>query len=368
VKLFIKCKSIFRLSLILLILGPVSTALTQGEGTNTGTDSNAATGISAPELQNSGRGNISELKTASESSHWWGRGFARLEAVAILNADKILHRENRLGTFWHVDHDGLGVFALDFAQIRGTAKWADYRGYKVSTYGEFRINDELFASAALGIGSMKLVEFFSRHYGISNTLALWRTRAVYTLHPGTELRLEGNNDFAYVGWLDNKDQPHVIQVQNIFTELESFSISHWQLRANAKFSFYGDENQQQIYDSLILRDVFTEPFVFRAGVGGGWLTFKDQHRWYWSPRHFDNYGLRFAVWKRLLKFWTFDARYNLGYRQQTDGPKEKDSNLEVHLNCELPSGWLVSLNGIFYEVNHSAWWRNEMSINVNLPL
>jgi hypothetical protein len=229
-------------------------------------------------------------------------------------------------------------------------------------------NTKFQFSGSAGVGQLKLDKFKDRTFDTKAVTPLWKMRATYIPVRGTDIRLEGNEDYSYMGWLDQWSRSQVMAVRNLFAEVDSFTIEKWQFRSNARWSYFSDSNVQHNFDELILRELFSLPFVLKVGVGGGWMGFRERYGDYWHPEYFEFYGARFIVLKDFLNFWTFELRSHVGYHREQSRPREADIANEVFLTYRDRSGWLARIRGNFVDTERSAWWRNDVGINIEVPL
>ncbi len=296
------------------------------------------------------------------------RTVLRADSTSMSNADAITHRENRLTFVKPLRLRALKSYSFEGTQIFGDADWLHYDGYRFLGSSELQIARDLILSTTAGAGQLTLDDYQRRPYGIARTMPIWKIRTVYTPIRATDLRLEASDDFAYLSWVDQAQSGRVVSVRNYFGEIESFTFQRWQLRTNGRISEFGDENEQQVIDNVVLREVVSGPFKLAAGVGGGLTRFKYQTPAYWSPAHFENYGLRLVASKDFFSVWNFETKLNYGFRQTRGFERERESGAELNLRYLDKSGWLVRLNGNFYAVNDGAWWKNDLALNLEMPL
>lgn len=303
----------------------------------------------------------------------------KVEVVGINNADQILHREDRVAVIVPSMRSSSGSqrevknqFALEADRIDGQADWLTYTGYKAFVTGDFGLDSDFKLLTQAGTARLNLLQFQKVNYQTQGDLFLWKVRSTYaptkSTFAGTVLLLEAMNDFAYVGWLDAQRASHVETARIFFAEASSRTLPGWELRSNAKFFNLSDQNRQQIFDHLVLKDVLEAPLVLRIGAGGGWTEFSDQKPSYWSPAFFESYGLRVVALKRFSEMWELETRLNYGYRRANRENFEKELISDVRLRYRNRDGWLVGVNGNFMDVNNGKWWKSDIGCNLEVPL
>lgn len=287
--------------------------------------------------------------------------------LLIQNADNILHREEQVGGEIFMESTAWKHIGVDMTQINGIAPWLHFSGFRAFTNANYEYNSALRFNLGAGLGWLTLNRFQNINYDTRATIPLWRFRGIYMPAEGTELRIEQNQDFSYVGWVDEFGS-HIHRQQSIFAEIETFSLNRWQLRVNARWSRISDQNQLRAFDHLVLYQFLENLLEIKIGLGGGSLMFARQRPEYWSPRRFENYGIRFVVAKRVSKQLFFEARIARGKRRVQGEPLEWDTFGEFLLDFQSKAGWMVAILASYYEVNRGAWWRSDVTAHLRIPI
>lgn len=295
--------------------------------------------------------------------------FVKFETVSTENKDQITHQENRWGFAARAGDRPIKFYGASVDKIEGRAPWIQYSGYRTLGTLDWQPLKDWNLSFFAGATELTLHQFMNRSYGLSRTLPMWKVRSAFAPIVGTELRLEANNDFTYMGWLDRWDQrSQIMAVQNYFAEVESFTVTHWQFRTNARVSVFEDTNQQQAFDHQILRDVILSPFVLRIGAGGGWTRFQNQWAGYWNPAYFEYYGLRVVASKDLTQNLNLEGRFNYGYHREINRLRGVENSGEVLLRYQTKNSWAVNLKGSTLDSEQGGWWKNDVSVYFEMPL
>lgn len=317
------------------------------------------------ETRTSYGGSVTESQRNSVES---SRSLVRVETLFVKDKTQILHQERRLILFQSRPVKGLKGMGGEVHQIIARAPYIRLNGSKATGTIEYQPKASLNIFSALGVAQMHLGEFQNIALGLQRDFLLYKIRTNFRVLPKTELRFESSNDFAYVGWRNDAGDAHIHAAHHVFVEVDSNSLEKWQMRVNTRRIFFGDRNEQQITDGLILRSIWTEPFIFRAGMGGGWVTFNDQHPGYWSPASFQNYDLRIVVVKKFSDKFKIETRLSYGLRRHNSDPHERERAAEIHLSYDNQSGWLLKLAGNFYVVNNGDWWRDDVFLSMQWQL
>ena len=290
----------------------------------------------------------------------------KASGYSISNKDRVIHRENKLGG----GRSGRGLiqwYGFESIQLDDSAEWLNFSGYKIIGSLDLRWSPQWMLSSSVGDASLRLHHFFGKTYEKPRSLTLLRSKLIYTPIHDTEIRLEGSNDFTYMGWLSEQQESQLITNRSYFAEVESFAIPYWQLRANIRQNELEDNNRQTLFDSLILREVISAPLNLKLGVSGGWNQYKKQQGNYWSPEYFENYGVRMIVAKDFTPEWWAETKFYYGIHQEINLRKGYDSNAEFSLQFRDRSGLLAKLIANYYEADSGGWWRNDIGLNLEVP-
>ncbi len=292
----------------------------------------------------------------------------RATTASGFNSDQFWGRETKFGFAKPTSIYEIKSFNAEFIQSLGVGSNIRFTGRQLIGSVEFQPRSDLNWGATLGQGEVLLIEMDEKRYDASRTLPLWKLRSTYTPIKGTDIKLEGSQDLTFMGWMDLDNQIQFMLGKSLFAEIDTTSIPDWQFRTNARWSTFGDSNQSKAFDHLILRDLLTGSFVFRAGIGGGWFGFREQMPGYWSPAYIESYGVRLIASKDFLKFWNIETRLNAGLHQEKNCSREPETSGELSLKYRDKAGWEAKLFASFVDSNSGAWWKNDMNVNLEMPL
>lgn len=268
-----------------------------------------------------------------------------------------LHRERSIGFTNATDWKNL-QYAGDLSEVEERAPWVQFTGYKFLGSLDFRATKRLSLSTSVGVGNLTLDEFLDQRYDTSETVPLWKVRANYELLPKTMLKLEANSDYYYGGWLNEANRSQILTVQNYSADIESNFFEKWQIRASVRNTYFKDSNRQIAFDQQILREVFSGPFVLKAGFGGGVTGFHEQTPSYWSPTFAEVYGMRFAASKNFGKFVLGEVRLNAC----------RDPSAEMNLQYNYKKDWRVKVTSNLASTDGRSWRGSDVGIRAEIPL
>ncbi|UYL07283.1 hypothetical protein B9G69_009515 [Bdellovibrio sp. SKB1291214] len=292
---------------------------------------------------------------------------ARFTTLQITDGNHIEHREDRVGVAY-VSNKLIQIMGVDYSKLWGDSTWLKYRGSRVMGFSDLRPHQNILLTTILGTGQLQLEEFQHKVYLTERVLPLWKFKVDYTLSFHTHLRAEYNNDFSFMGWLDQGDQSQIMELKSLFLEIDTFEFANWQFRLNARQVHFADSNSQRIYDGLILREIHSVPFILKLGVGGNTMGFHQRLKGYWCPEQFATYGLRMIAQKDFLTHWNLETRLSHGFHQEKDHPPGKETTTELYLRYRTPSRWFFSINANILDVESGAWWKNDLSMNLEIPI
>ena len=290
------------------------------------------------------------------------------ETDGLADSDGYYWNENRLGFKQSTGRSLLKTFTGEAVQMKGGANnYAHYSGNKLMGGAELQLTPGLSIAGSIGAGKLTVHDSYGKTFDTSRSMLLWDLTTMYKVTDTTKLKLSGTEDFAYLHFEDQGDG-YVMNLRKGALELDTRAIEKWQFKSTATFSYYGDGNERQKYDQLLVREVITEPLTLKAGVSGGWRRFKFRSPQYVSAPHRENYGLRLIGQKALTSSWTLDGDIFYGYDQTLDRKRYNVSRTDWSASYQDKAGWLVRASATFYTFHEGVFWENSANLSLEIPI
>ena len=291
------------------------------------------------------------------------------ETYGLADSGKYYSAENFLEFKQKTGHSVFTALSGRAVQFRGGEKdYAHFSGNKLLGGVEAQVTPQINLSGSLGAGKLTVHDSFGKVFESSRTIPVGEIAVAYSMTNTTKFKLTGSEDFAYMHFETDDRDADVMNLRKGVIEVDTRFIPKWQLKSTAAFSFYGDGNERQKHDHMLVREVVTDPLTLSAGISGGWRGFKFRSNQYISPEHRENYGLRFIGQKPLTSSWNLEGDVFYGYDQTRNSKRYNVSNTDIAASYTDKSGWLLRAAATFYTQHNGRFWENSGSLTLEIPL